>query len=112
MLGWVGASERAAGGLVWFGLVWDKACAGRLGARSARRFVPTRLGRASRGCPVARPAGLLTVPRRWHMREGDAAVPVCVARGEQLGGERALSRPAGRVGGGAVGGYPNIQASK
>ena len=38
------------------------------------------------GCPVSRPAGLMTAPRtpRWHTREGDAAVPVCMGRARCL----------------------------
>ena len=37
---------QGGGGRQWggFGLVWVKACAGRLGPRSALAFVPTRLG--------------------------------------------------------------------
>ena len=37
-------SSLARGHMGGFGLVWDKACAGRLGPRSAHASVPTRLG--------------------------------------------------------------------
>ena len=71
-----------------FGLVWVKACAGRLGPRSALACVPTGLGSPNRGCPVPRPAGLLTAPVPRGGTRGREMPPCwCVwrARGRRAG---------------------------
>ena len=90
------------GGGVWFGL-------GQGLCRTPWPMVSTRLCADTTGLGESRlsgPKACRTVDRPrtpwWHTREGDAAVPVCVARAGQEGG--ACMLVAGRLGGSARGG--------
>ena len=88
---WVGGCKE---GGVWFGL-----------GQGLCRTVSTPIRADTTGLGGSwwsgpKPCRTVAHPRtpRCHAREGDAAVPVRVAHGEQLGGERALSGPARHVG--------------
>ena len=66
-----GGPPRVGRGGVWFGLGLGLFRTSGPTERALTRA--SRLGRPTHGCPVSRPAGLLTapVPPRWHTREGD-----------------------------------------
>ena len=85
-------------GVVWFGL-------GQGLCRTPWPMVSTRLCADTTGLGESRlsgPKACRTVDRprtpRWHTREGDAAVPVCVARAGQEGGACMLVALAGHDG--------------
>ena len=88
----------ACRGLVWFGL-------GQGLCRTPWPMVSTRLCADTIGLGESRlsgPKACRTVDRPrtpwWHTREGDAAVPVCVARAGQEGGACMLVALAGHDG--------------
>ena len=91
-------SLKLGGGGVWFGL-------GQGLCRTPWPTVSTRLCADTTGLGESRlsgPKACRTVDRprtpRWHSREGDAAVPVCVARAGQEGRARMLVVLAGHDG--------------
>ena len=94
--------RRPLGGGVWFGL-------GQGLCRTRRPTVSTCLCANTTGLGKSRLSGAKacrTVDRprtpRWHTREVDAAVPVCVARAGREGGARMLvelASPGGGEGG-------------
>ena len=78
---WHGLTRGGVGGgLVWFGSTppQDDQAHGQ-----RNRPCATRPDWALPAVAVSRRAGLLTAPEppRWHTREGDTAVPVCVVCG-------------------------------
>ena len=94
----MGGHWAMEGGGVWFGL-------GQGLCRTPWPTVSTRLCADTTGLGESRlsgPKACRTVDRprtpRWHSREGDAAVPVCVARAGQEGRARMLVVLAGHDG--------------
>ena len=69
--------EGQSGG---FGLVWVNASPGRPGPRSAQPSLRDSTGLGAPGCRGLKACRTADSPRtpRWHTREGDTAVPVCV----------------------------------
>ena len=63
-----------------FGLVWVNASPGRPGPQSAQPSLRDSTGLGAPGCRGLKACRTADSPRtpRWHTREGDTAVPVCV----------------------------------
>ena len=80
--GW-GGGGQLEGGLGWVGL--GQGLIRTSGTTDVALPCASQLVRLVHGYPVSRPTGLMTAPvPRWHRREEDAAVPVCMWRARCL----------------------------
>ena len=78
-MGWDGIVSKCPEG--GFGLVWVNASPGRPDPRSAQPSLRDSTVLGAPGCRCLKACRTADSPRtpRWHTREGDTAVPVCVA---------------------------------